>query len=200
MISDHMKILKEEYGFDTVALRDECVQLAGDIKGKDVLDVATGSGWMAIVLAKAGYDVTSIDIDEEAIERAKERTIDEGLIIDENISFQIADAQNMPFSDNTFDAVFSFDSMHHMPDCNKVIKEISRVCKPGGVIIISDLNEKGLDAVRSVVKRDGEDHYENDCIVDFIGKLLIKDFYEIETFKRKFVTIYKIINHKEEEL
>lgn len=200
MISEQMKILKQEYGFDTVEVRKECLRLAGKIKGNNILDIATGSGWMAIVLGKSGYKVTSIDINKEAIKRAKERAVDEGLIIDENISFKIADAQNLPFNNNTFDAVFSFDSMHHMPECDKVIKELSRVCKPGGVIIISDLNEKGLDAVRSVVKRGGEDHYENECIVDFIGGLLKKYFSDMQTFKLGFVTIYKIINHKEDEL
>lgn len=196
MISDHMKILKDEYGFDTVKVREECLQLAGKIKGKNILDIATGSGWMAIVLAKAGYNVTTIDIDDDAIERAKKRAEDEGISIPDNLTFQIADAQNLPFPDNSFDAVFSFDSMHHMPDCNKVIKELSRVCAPGGFIMISDLNQKGLDAVRSVVKRDGENHYENECVVDFVGEILKNKFNKIESFKMEFVTIYKIINQK----
>lgn len=200
MISDHMKILKDEYLFDTVEVRKEFLKLAGKINGKKILDVATGSGWMAIVLAKAGYNVTTIDIDDDAIDRAKKRAVDEGISSPDKVTFQIADAQNLPFPDNSFDAVFSFDSMHHMPNCSKVIKEFSRVCKSSGVLMIADLNEKGLEAVRSVVKRDGEDHYENECVVDFVGELLKNKFNKIESFKREFITIYKIINSKVTEL
>lgn len=190
MISENMKILKEEYGFDTVAVREECLQLAEPLPDKNVLDIGTGSGWMAIVLAKAGLRVTTVDIDREALQRAKERASTEGDSVFKRIRFEDADATRLPYKDRQFDAVFSFDSMHHMSDCQAVIQEMQRICKPGGVIAIADLNEKGLAAVRAVVESGGENHYENPCRVDEVGQLLKTVLESHRRFNLKFVSLF----------
>jgi len=52
-------------------------------------------------------------------------------------------AEKTPFEDENFDAIFSYHSMHHMKDIHKLIKEMSRVCKNRGLIVISDLHARG---------------------------------------------------------
>lgn len=192
MISQNMKILKEEYGFDTVTEREACLQLAGPFPGQEVLDIGTGSGWMAIVLAQAGYQVTTVDIDREAMQRAKERARDEGEEIFDRIHFEIADARHLPFDDHQFDAVFSFDTMHHMPDCEAVIAESWRVGKPNGVLIIADLNPRGLAIVRKVVQESGESHYENPCRIPDIERLLQKFDPDLKRYNLEFVTAFRL--------
>lgn len=54
-----------------------------------------------------------------------------------------ADATNMPFEDNVFEAVFCFHSLHHMDRPDVAIREMFRVCRPGGVVLIADLHETG---------------------------------------------------------
>ena len=179
-------------------MREQCLRLAEPLPGKNVLDIGTGSGWMAIVLAKAGFRVTSVDIDRSTLERAKERARNEGQEVLRRIRFEFADATDLPYKDNQFDAVFSFDSMHHMPDCGAVITEMKRVCKPGGLIAIADLNENGLSAVREVVESSGEDHYENPCRVDIVGNLLYHKVSSQQRYDLQFVTLF--IHNKKGDL
>lgn len=190
MISDNMQILKDEYGFDTIEVRKECLRIVEPLKGNRVLDIGTGSGWMAILLAQEEYDVTTIDVDEEAIERAKQRAYDAGEAVMRHINFIHADALRIPFPDNTFDAVFSFDSMHHMPDCSKALGEMIRVAKDGAHFMIADLNAKGLEVVREVVSRDGETHYENECRINIIAQFIEETFSNVERIELEWVTVF----------
>lgn len=59
---------------------------------------------------------------------------------------KLANAENLPFEDNAFDAVSAYHSAHHMDDLEKVISEMFRVCKTSGFILISDLREEGRKA------------------------------------------------------
>ncbi len=192
MISRNMKLLKEEYQFDSVEAREACLRLALPLPGKEVLDIGTGSGWMAIVLAQAGYRVTTVDVEQEAIQRARMRARDEENGILREIRFETADACSLPFRDQQFDAVFSFDTMHHMPDCAAVIAESRRVCKPDGVLMIADLNPKGLDIVRTVVRRSGESHYENPCRIPDIEALLQDVDADLHRYDLEFITVFRL--------
>lgn len=171
MMDDDMKILNEQYGFDTIAAREQAIDFS-KISGEKILDIGTGSGWMAIVLAKRGFDVVSIDIDKGALQRAKQTAQAEGVV--DKISFEQVDATRIAFAEDCFDAVFSFDSMHHMPDCQRVIEEMFRVCKPSGWIVVADLNAKGLEIIRKLLNERGEQHVENACRLDRVMEIVKK--------------------------
>jgi hypothetical protein len=187
-----MVILQEEFGFDTVDARERCLRRAGLEAGELVLDVGTGSGWMAIVLARAGMRVISIDVDASALERARDRARAEGSAVFDRILFLRADAGNLPFGNATVAHVFSFDAMHHLPDCTMALRETRRVCRPGGKVVVADLNERGLAAVRAVVGRDGEQHYENACRLDLIGRLMGRCCGPAERHDFEFVTMFLV--------
>ena len=102
---------------------------------KRVLEVGCGIGKLSAYLVKKyKWEVTGIDLDPEQVERA--RKDNKGI---ENLIFLEADATRLPFEDSEFDIVLSFDVLHHIPDWNKALEEISRVLKPKGFYILNDL-------------------------------------------------------------
>jgi len=103
-----------------------------DFKGKKVLDVGSGNGYVLSKYATEGAEVFGIDITEAGIELCRKRFEYLGL----NGDFRVADAQEIPFSDDTFDCVCSMGVLHHVPDTQKALDEIYRVLKPGGRLIV----------------------------------------------------------------
>jgi len=88
------------------------------------LDVGCGTGTDAIFLAQRGYNVSAIDISEEAIKIAKSRS--------QEVDFRVADVLNLPFEDETFEFVNDNGCFHQLDSSkwNKFIKEVARVMKP----------------------------------------------------------------------
>lgn len=126
---------------DDLEGRKELLRISGLKEGK-ILDVGMGDcGCMALFLARRGFHVTGIDHSSWAIHKSRE----EAARFKPKGSFQArrAKAENIPFEDNSFDAVFSYHSLHHMDNIEKAIKEMFRVCRKGGLIVISDLHSKG---------------------------------------------------------
>lgn len=103
-----------------------------DFKGKKVLDVGSGNGYVLSKYAIEGADVYGVDITQAGIDLCKARFDLLGL----SGIFQVADAQSLPFPDNTFDCVCSMGVLHHVPDTQKALDEIFRVLKPGGRLIV----------------------------------------------------------------
>jgi ubiquinone/menaquinone biosynthesis C-methylase UbiE len=98
--------------------------------GERVLDIACGTGTAALVAARHYCEVTGVDFVAELIERAKLRAQAEGY----DICWQVSDAQNLLFEDDSFDVVLSVYGMQFAPNQQCVATELLRVCKPGGRI------------------------------------------------------------------
>lgn len=109
-------------------------------RGQLVLDVACGSGQVAIPAARAGANVTALDLAEEWITQARARAADEGL----DIRFDIADAEAMPYEDGTFDVVISLIGAMFAPRPERVTAELLRVCRPGGRIVLANWTPEGF--------------------------------------------------------
>lgn len=84
----------------------------GDVKNKRILDIGSGFGNSALILAKRGAVVTSIDISQKLIEGCRYRAQKNGFII----NFQVIDACNLKFENNCFDIILSFRTIHHLPN------------------------------------------------------------------------------------
>jgi ubiquinone/menaquinone biosynthesis C-methylase UbiE len=98
--------------------------------GQMVLDVATGSGNTAISAARRYCDVTGIDYVPTLIGQARERAEAEGM----QITFEVGDAEDLPYPDASFDVVLSTVGVMFAPDQEKTAAELLRVSRPGGKI------------------------------------------------------------------
>lgn len=111
------------------------------LRGKKVLDIAVGTGWSSEQFARAGAIVTAIDISPKAVELTKERF---RLFNLPSAEIGVADAQNLPFGNDTFDFVLAWGCLMHMPDTEGAVKEIFRVLKPGGKAAAMMYNKNSL--------------------------------------------------------
>jgi SAM-dependent methyltransferase len=108
--------------------------------GQMVLDVAAGNGNVSLAAARRWCDVTSTDYVPALLERGRQRAAADRL----KISFQEADAEALPFADNTFDAVVSTFGVMFTPDQEKAASELMRVCRPGGKIGLANWTPDGF--------------------------------------------------------
>lgn len=127
-------------GFLSPGGEDEIGRLIGDgdLAGASVLDIGSGAGGAAVALIRnhgAGY-VTGIDVEDTVINYARALVADEKL--SGRIGFVKAAPGPLPFPPQTFDIVFSKDSLVHIPEKGPLMAEVFRVLKPGGRFIASD--------------------------------------------------------------
>lgn len=99
------------------------VRMAGDVRGRSVLDVGTGTGRAALLLAKAGAIVTGVDPSEEMLAVARERAKAEG----QAIAFRRGDAHALEFPDGVFETVISLRVLMHSPRWRDALSEMCRV-------------------------------------------------------------------------
>jgi SAM-dependent methyltransferase len=115
----------------------EAVDLRG---GEDVLDVAAGNGNATLAAARRFATVTSTDYVGVLLDRARERAKAERL----DVSFQQADAENLPFPPASFDVVLSTFGVMFTPDHRRAASELLRVCRPGGRIGLANWTPTSL--------------------------------------------------------
>lgn len=127
--------------------------------GMKILDLGTGNGYLSFPIAKKYTDVSMVGLDivEKALEVNRIKAEIESI---KNISFITYDGHSFPFADNEFDMVISRYALHHFPDIQKSISEVSRVLKSGGFLFISDPTPNADDTSRFVdeymqLKKDG---------------------------------------------
>ena len=102
------------------------------------LDVACGTGDMAVSLAERGCKVTGVDISEEMLAIAKQKTASANFQFS-IFNFQLANAEALPFEDDTFDAVTCAFGVRNFVHLEKGLNEMLRVLKPGGTMVILEL-------------------------------------------------------------
>ena len=106
--------------------------------GTRILDVGCGIGGSSRILAKEyGFDVTGVTISPQQVKRATELTPD-GV----TAKFKVDDAMALSFDDGSFDVVWCIEAGPHMPDKAVFAKELIRVVKPGGKLVVADWNQR----------------------------------------------------------
>jgi demethylmenaquinone methyltransferase/2-methoxy-6-polyprenyl-1,4-benzoquinol methylase len=122
------------FGID-VKWRKKVVKIVNQTNPKSILDIATGTGDLAIALAKTNADkIIGLDISRGMLDIGEEKILKEKL--ENTIEMVLADSENMPFEDNTFDAITVAFGVRNFEALEKGLKEILRVLKPNGVFVI----------------------------------------------------------------
>ena len=101
-----------------------------------ILDVGCGSGFFTILLGKQGHEVLGTDLTPDMIEKSRELAKEEGV----DCKFEIMDAENLDFPDETFDVVISRNLTWTLPDAGHAYEEWCRVLKKGGILLNFDAN------------------------------------------------------------
>jgi len=135
----HFRTHAEELRFDDAEyldhetwIRPAFAQL-GDLRGKRVLDYGCGHGMASVVMARAGACVNAFDLSSEYVEEAERRADANGV----SIEFQSADAEHLPYANESFDVIWGNAILHHL-DIDQAAKELKRVLKPGGVAVFCE--------------------------------------------------------------
>lgn len=117
------------------------VEKASVQAGQDVLDVATGSGNVALVAARRGAKVTGLDITPELLEAARRRATEEGV----DVEWIEGDAEELPFQNASFDRALSAFGTMFAPRHEVAADELLRVCRPGGLVAVAAWTPDGLN-------------------------------------------------------
>jgi ubiquinone/menaquinone biosynthesis C-methylase UbiE len=104
-----------------------------EVQGKSLLDIGCGPGWLTVMYAKHGANVTAIDLTAQALSLTKSALKQNR----ELASLNLASAEQLPFPDKSFDVVVSSGVLHHTPDYQKAICESYRVARDGGIGLIT---------------------------------------------------------------
>src|SRR5262245_36969184 len=115
-------------------------QRLGVTSGTRLLDVGCGAGQLALIAARAGAQVTGCDIATNWLEKARARAAAEGL----QITFEEGDAESLPYDDAQFDVVVSLIGAMFAPRPDLVAAELTRVCRPGGMIAMANWTPSGF--------------------------------------------------------
>jgi 2-polyprenyl-6-hydroxyphenyl methylase/3-demethylubiquinone-9 3-methyltransferase len=103
---------------------------------KDLLDLGCAGGFMAEAMATRGANVTGIDPAAEAIAAARSHARASGL----RIAYDIGVGEELPYADASFDAVICVDVLEHVRDLGRVLAEVARVLRPGGLFLFDTIN------------------------------------------------------------
>jgi len=175
--------LYKSFGYDVEGERRFLLQKAEPLYG-DILEVGTGKGYLAIVLAKEGYDFISLDISEEEQEFARLNL--EYLGLEKKVNFQIGDAGDLNFADKSFDIVISSHLIHHLNNHFIVMSEFARVISYEGKIILSDFSKEGLEIVDKVHQSEGRRHQASPIGIKDIEKYFQQKGFDTESYQSKF--------------
>ncbi|MFT6698540.1 MAG: demethylmenaquinone methyltransferase/2-methoxy-6-polyprenyl-1,4-benzoquinol methylase [Porticoccaceae bacterium] len=151
-----------------VKWRKKVVEIIGKNKPKQILDIATGTGDLVLMMASLNPDrIVGLDISAGMLEVGK-RKIEKAKLSDK-IEMIVGDSEEMPFNENTFDAITVSFGVRNFANLDKGIKEIARVLKPTGVLVILETSNPTKFPFKQ-----GYKFYTN-FILPIIGKIFSKD-------------------------
>jgi ubiquinone/menaquinone biosynthesis C-methylase UbiE len=122
-------------------------------------------GVMAREIARRGLEVESVDVNAEDQEVAASLT--EGTGLESRVHFTPADGAALPFPDGAFASAVSFNVLHHLADGASVLREIVRVVRPGGAVVLADFSHEGFEFASRVHAAESGVHPEGPATLDW---------------------------------
>lgn len=151
-----------------VKWRKKVVQIVGENNPKQILDIATGTGDLALMMSSLNPDrIVGLDISEGMLAVGKQKISKANL--SGKIEMIVGDSEDMPFKNDTFDAITVSFGVRNFANLDKGIREIARVLKPNGVLVILETSNPTKFPFKQ-----GYKFYTN-FILPIIGKLFSKD-------------------------
>lgn len=155
------------FGID-VQWRKKMVKMANSIQPKSILDIATGTGDLAILLSETKAEkIIGLDISAGMLEVGKEKIAKKGLT--NQIELVLGDSENIPYEDHTFDVITVSFGVRNFENLEKGLSEILRVLKPGGLFLILETS-----VPERFPFKQGYQFYTG-VIMPLIGKIFSKD-------------------------
>ena len=155
------------FGID-VKWRKKVVKLVSKNNPKTILDIATGTGDLAIMMASLKPEkIIGLDISEGMLEVGKQKIHHARL--SDTIEMVVGDSENMPFDDDTFDAITVSFGVRNFANLDKGLTEIKRVLKPGGTLVILETSNPTKFPYKQGYK------IHTSIVLPLVGKLFSKD-------------------------
>lgn len=155
------------FGID-VNWRKKVTRIVSKNNPKQILDIATGTGDLALMMAKIDPDkITGLDISAGMLEIGKEKIAKAKLT--DKIEMIVGDSENMPFPDNTFDAITVSFGVRNFANLDKGLTEIRRVLKPNGTFVVLETSNPTKFPFKQGYK------FYTSFILPIIGKIFSKD-------------------------
>ena len=150
-------------------------RLGGRVEGQRVLEIGCGRGvGTEIIFDRFGArEVHAFDLDPDMIERARKRL---SAYPRERLKLFVGDAECIEASDASYDAVFDFGIIHHVPDWQRAVAEVARVLKPGGRFFFEEVTKQALDRwfYRTFLEHPTENRFTAGEFVDEVERQGIK--------------------------
>jgi SAM-dependent methyltransferase len=139
--------------------------------GAEVLDFASGSGYISELLNRLGYRTVAFDLDPAALVIGRERLTLDSRCDRDRTRFVMGDGTCLPFADASFDGIICMNALHHMPDYYATLSEMCRVLRPGGRAVFSEPGAEHSKHPESVNMMREFGVLERDVIVSEIAHL-----------------------------
>lgn len=140
-IADQWDNMRESFFSETV--REKAFSTAGVQKGKVAADIGAGSGFITEGLIRRGLQVIAVDQSEAMLKEMGRKFAHA-----KGIDYRVGDSESLPISNEVVDYVFGNMYLHHVDSPPKAIKEMVRILKPGGKLVITDLDEHTFEFLR----------------------------------------------------
>ncbi len=146
-VADRYDVMNDVMSFGIHRLwKRWAVELAGLRPGQRVLDLAGGTGDLTALLARRAGAVVLADVNPAMLGRGRARLLDEGVA--GNVGYAQADAEHLPFGAHTFDCVTIAFGLRNVTDKEAALREMHRVLRPGGRVVILEFSRPTVAAVR----------------------------------------------------
>ena len=131
-------------GFFSEAVREKAFAVAGVEPGRLAADIGAGAGFVTEGLLKRGLRIIAVDRSEAMLAEMKNRFGEGGAV-----EYRIGEAESLPLEDSSVDYVFANMFLHHVDSPPAAIREMARILKPGGKLVITDLDRHDFDFLRT---------------------------------------------------